>query len=74
MVIRPDDEGLYIKTDDKILGGWTRGLEPDSKAYVANHQWPRTAHMGLFEVKSQFRGSCAVLRPLFRIQGLSPFP
>jgi hypothetical protein len=30
--------------------------------------------MGMFEVKGQFRGSWAVLRSLFRIQGLSPFP
>ena len=30
-------------------------------------------HMGMFEVKGQFRGSWAVLRPVFRIQGLSPF-
>jgi hypothetical protein len=31
-------------------------------------------HMGMFEVKSHFRSSWLVLRPLFRIQGLSPFP
>jgi len=31
-------------------------------------------HMGMFEVKSYFRSSWLVLRPLFRIQGLSPFP
>jgi hypothetical protein len=31
-------------------------------------------HMGMFDVKGQFRSSWAFLRPLFRIQGLSPFP
>src|SRR5215472_7061999 len=32
-----------------------------------------TAHMGMFEVKGQVYGSSAVLRPLVRIQSLSPF-